>query len=246
MFKSFLTDKKITKEELAEILDIDIRTLHRWCSGATPNIFKCLKMAKVLKCDIEDLLDNESEYPFFRLGKMRHVDIKALRAEMNGAVHRLTSGDRRYIVDIFRNKRYFYKKEEVDMLIPLAVYLTNLFSRISYIFDKEHINELIDFDAYDPPSKYVYLAIDLFHENEGLLRCHEINIFIKLVCKRVVEVSENPLYYMILKDNLIGIYLQYYLQTKKKHYVFNPYILCEALLLYLISCSQNKNIEALI
>jgi DNA-binding Xre family transcriptional regulator len=60
--KAVLADKGKTNKWLAEQLDKDPATVSKWCTNsAQPGLETLLEIAKVLECDIKDLLNSSQE-----------------------------------------------------------------------------------------------------------------------------------------------------------------------------------------
>lgn len=60
--KVVLAEKKRTNKWLAEALGKDPATVSKWCTNsAQPGLETLLEIAKVLECDIKDLLNSSQE-----------------------------------------------------------------------------------------------------------------------------------------------------------------------------------------
>ena len=58
--KNLRLNAKLTQTELAELLGIDQTTVNKWEMGkSSPNIAKLPQLAKVLHCEIGDILTEE-------------------------------------------------------------------------------------------------------------------------------------------------------------------------------------------
>ena len=55
-----MKEQKITQAQLAFWLNVSRQAVHRWCKGiAVPRTRLLLELADVLKCNVEDLVDEE-------------------------------------------------------------------------------------------------------------------------------------------------------------------------------------------
>ena len=55
-----MKEQKITQAQLAFWLNVSRQAVHRWCKGiAVPRTRLLLELADVLKCNVEDLIDEE-------------------------------------------------------------------------------------------------------------------------------------------------------------------------------------------
>ena len=55
-----MEEQHITQAQLAFWLNVSRQAVHRWCKGiAVPRTRLLLELASVLKCNVEDLIDEE-------------------------------------------------------------------------------------------------------------------------------------------------------------------------------------------
>lgn len=240
--KEFCKQKNITQEKLAEDLNVDARTIRRWehTTPSTKNILRLSNYFDIFPCDLFE--DNE-KMPEFLIGSSGSIDFDFVKKHVLLSINVLSSQN--VIHDIYRETFIKYDDNMLADLLNTSLAITNIYSRLVFLLNsKEWINQLhyrTNYSHFDYELQLKFLALDLFHPDEGLFNNSEINNLVEKLCNTCNKYKFNPLYDIYLPSYIEGFLIYFFISytpdTASRSHQIN---VCLQILLQLLNFVGDK------
>jgi len=170
--------KKITQEQLAEELNVNVRTIQRWEQNKqSPSVSTILKCSKYFGIEFSGLIDETLKVPSISIGKTGSID----RARVGNAIITTLSCCFNGYSMMYCQDRYFkYDADRLYEYVDVALDVTDLASRLAKKYSDKNLKEtLMGRDSLPGNIFFFYgylnaLGYKLFNPKAGLINNDEI------------------------------------------------------------------------
>lgn len=236
--KEIRREKGMTQEELAEALEVELRTIQYWESSVPP-IKDLLKLSAYFKVHPRIFLDENEKIPEYKLGKTGTINREKLREEVLVSIKNLSYNN--VIHDVYRHIYIEYTDGMKEELLDIALSLTDIYSRLVVMLSSKEWKNLLPLDGFlntgDYETDLDLLAMDLFSSENGIFHIAELDAVIDQMC---TVCSKYYPFACLLPSRIGGYLLHLY---KSNAYVIiraQQYFICEQIFLELLSFVGKK------